>query len=144
MIHDHSSKKNQSIGYNIQFSLDWFLILIQATLTFEEKRSLRPSNLANRITLAGDSLGNSWHKTYLYCYSDSLCESRTNRVRASQWLEWSVWINFENFQKPRMWEYINQYVSYDTLYHSGAKKKQPIKELFELFSSCSSRITYIR
>ena len=58
---DHSSKKNQSIGYNIQFSLDWFLILIQATLTFEEKRSPRPSNLANRITLAGDSLGDSWH-----------------------------------------------------------------------------------
>ena len=26
-----------------------------------------------------------------------------------------------------MWEYINQYVSYNTLYHSGAKKKQPYK-----------------
>ena len=43
---------------------------------------------------------------------------------AYTWLEWSVWINFENFQKPRMWEYINQYVSSNTLDHSGAKKEK--------------------
>ena len=45
-----------------------------------------------------------------------------------------------------MWEYINQYVSYNTLYHSGAKKEKnsPTKELFRLLFSCFSRITYIR
>ena len=84
--------------------LDWFLFLIQATPTFEEERSPRPSNLANRITLSGASLGDSWHETYLYCYSDSLCESRTNRVRASQWLEWSVWIKSEILRRLGMWE----------------------------------------
>ncbi|KXB71879.1 hypothetical protein HMPREF1864_00414 [Peptoniphilus sp. DNF00840] len=33
------------------------------------------------------SLGDSWHETYIYGYFDSLCESRTNRVRASTWIE---------------------------------------------------------
>ncbi len=57
-----------------------------------------------------------------------------------------VWIRFDIFQKPRMWEHISQYVSYNTLYHSGAKKEKnsPTKELFRLLFSCYSRITYIR
>lgn len=42
----------------------------------------------------------------------------------STWIEWSVWIKFNFFKKPRMWEYINQCVSYNTLYHSGAKKEK--------------------
>ena len=36
-----------------------------------------------------------------------------------------------------MWEYINKYASYNTLYHSGAKKEKnsPTKELFRLLFS---------
>ena len=28
----------------------------------------------------------------------------------STWLEWSVWIKFNFSQKPRMWEYVNNYI----------------------------------
>ena len=70
-----------------------------------------PSNLANRSTLTDASLGDSWHETYLYCYFNSLCESRSNRVRASTWLEWSVRIKSNISQNLRMWEHI-----YSTLF----------------------------
>ena len=39
----------------------------------------------------------------LMCLSTS---SLDKSATVSTWLEWSVWINFETFQKPRMWEHI--------------------------------------
>lgn len=43
-----------------------------------------------------------------------------------------------------MWEYVNQYASYNLLYHFEEKKKQPTKGLFKLSSSSPNSIIYTR